>query len=66
MAHLPGPALILVGSEEHGFMKDSARKLHDALPGSELEILDGCGHGIPLSRPDWLAHRITDWLAPAP
>lgn len=61
----PGRALILAGSKERGFMKESARRLHDSLRGSELEILNGSGHGIPLERPPWLARRLADWLAAA-
>lgn len=62
----PGDALILVGSKERGLMKRSAAALHDALPGSTLQIVDGCGHGIPLQRPRWLAERVERWLADLP
>ncbi|ASR37688.1 hydrolase [Prauserella marina] len=62
-AGFPGTALILAGERERGFMRSSARSLSDALPGSELEIVSGCGHGIPLQRPDWFAKRLRDWLS---
>ncbi|MFG3439246.1 alpha/beta fold hydrolase [Nonomuraea sp. NPDC047897] len=61
-ARFPGKASILAGERERGFMRESARVLHDALPGSELEIVAGCGHGIPLQRPDWFAQRVSGWL----
>lgn len=54
-ARFPGRALVLAGARERGFMLDSARAVHAALPGSELEIVDGAGHGIPLQRPELLA-----------
>jgi pimeloyl-ACP methyl ester carboxylesterase len=62
----PGDALILVGSKERGIMKRSAATLHDALPGSTLQIVEDCAHGIPLQRPRWLAERIERWLPEGP
>ena len=60
----PGPALILVGEREHGLMRRSAQALHTALSASEIEVVDGCGHGVPLQRPDWLAERLKLWWDP--
>lgn len=57
-AAYPGSALVLAGADEPRVVKDSARALQQELPGSELEICDGCGHGIPLQRPEWLASRL--------
>ncbi|GAA2928565.1 alpha/beta hydrolase [Microbacterium luteolum] len=54
----PGSALILAGSKEKSLMKRSAAALQEARPLSEREIVDGCGHGIPLQRASWLARRI--------
>ncbi|WP_244632674.1 hypothetical protein [Microbacterium sp. Se63.02b] len=54
----PGAASILVGAEEKGLMKRSAAALHRDLPHSALEVVDGCGHGIPLQRPSWLAAHL--------
>ncbi|MFJ2550368.1 alpha/beta fold hydrolase [Microbacterium sp. NPDC087591] len=58
----PGPALILAGAQEKPLMKTSAALLHEALPQSILEIVEGCGHGIPLQQPAWFARRIEAWL----
>ncbi|MFE7195933.1 alpha/beta fold hydrolase [Microbacterium oxydans] len=57
-----GAASILVGAGEKSLMKRSAALLHDSLPHSTLEAVDGCGHGIPLQRPAWLARRIEAML----
>lgn len=54
----PGEALILVGERERRIMHESARLLAESRPGDELEIVEGCGHGIPLQRPEWLARRL--------
>lgn len=53
-----GAALILAGSKEKSLMRRSAAALHEAQPLSEREIVDGCGHGIPLQRAAWFARRI--------
>lgn len=57
-ASFPGRSLILVGAAERRLMTASAQDLAAAHTHSELEIVAGCGHGIPLQRPDWLAQRI--------
>lgn len=58
-----GHTLVMVGRRERSLMRDSAAAIHAALPGSEIEIVDDCGHGIPLQRPDWLSHRVATWLS---
>ena len=59
-----GEALVMVGRRERALMRDSSVSIHEALPNSEIEIVDGCGHGIPLQRPDWFNGRVADWLLP--
>lgn len=60
-----GRALVMLGQRERRLTRDSAATIHAALPGSELSIVDGCGHGIPLQRPDWFNDRMIDWLPAA-
>ena len=57
-----GQALVLAGRRERALMRDSAAAIHAALPESVLEIVDDCGHGIPLQRPDWFNNRVAAWL----
>jgi MYXO-CTERM domain-containing protein len=64
-AAFPGHALVLAGGKERTLMRRSAHRLAETLSGSGLEIVDGCGHGIPLQRPDWFARRLERWLADA-
>lgn len=59
----PRPALVLVGSRERRLLRDSAEVIHRALPGSELEVVEGVGHGLPLQRPEWFAERVEAWLS---
>lgn len=60
-----GRSLVLVGSEERRIMRDSAETIRAAQPASALEVVDGCGHGIPLQRPDLFEDRVRTWLAAA-
>lgn len=63
-ASYTGSALMLVGQDERRVVTDSARALRRELPGSQMEIVHGCGHGIPLQRPEWLASRLAaQWAA---
>ncbi|WP_323960447.1 alpha/beta fold hydrolase [Arthrobacter sp. JZ12] len=61
-SEFPGRALILAGQRERKLMRQSAATLHAALPGSELEIVPECGHGIPFQRPEWFHTRVTALL----
>ena len=62
-SRFPGEALVMVGQRERRLMRDSAAAIHAALPGSDLEVVDGCGHGIPLQRPEWFNARVSAWLS---
>ncbi len=62
-SRFPGDALIMVGDRERFLMRRSAEALHEALPGSELDVVDGCGHGIPFQKQEWFAQRVAGWLA---
>lgn len=55
------PALVLVGAKERRVMLDSARGLHRSRPGTQLEVVPGRGHGLPLQDPVWLAQRLQGW-----
>lgn len=57
-----GRALIMVGGRERRLMRDSADFVHRALPGSELLVVEECGHGIPLQCPGWFDDRVNEWL----
>ena len=60
-----GDALVMVGRRERALMTESAAAIHAALPGSTLEVVDGCGHGIPLQRSSWFSARVARWLSAA-
>lgn len=58
----PGPAGVLVGARERRIMLDSARATHEALPGSTLQVVEGCGHDLPLRRPELVARACQEAL----
>ena len=55
------PSLLLYGDGsdilDHGFA------LGDALPNSELRILEGCTHAMLMEKPDLVAEHVVPWLA---
>ncbi len=61
-AAFPGQALLLAGGAEPRALVRGMRELHRRLPGSELEIMAGAGHGLPLQHPAWFTERLLGWL----
>jgi pimeloyl-ACP methyl ester carboxylesterase len=64
--HYPGRALLIAGTREPATLLRSMRNLHAALPGSELELVDGAGHGVSLQRPEWFEQRLRPFLVQTP
>ena len=55
---------IVAGSREQRKIRDSAKLLHRAIPGSQMEILSGLHHGdLSLTKPDQYAQILTDWIS---
>ena len=53
---------IVAGSLEQRSILESAKMIHRAIPGSELEILPGLRHGdLSLNHPELYARILTDW-----
>ena len=53
---------IVAGSREQRGILESAKMIHRAIPGSELEILPGLKHGdLSLNQPELYARILTDW-----
>ena len=53
---------VVAGSREQRSIRESARMIHQAIPGSELEILHGLKHGdLSLNQPELYARILTDW-----
>ncbi len=54
---------IIAGAREQKSILDSAKLLHKAIPGSQMEILHGLRHGdLSLNKPEQYAKILTDWI----
>ena len=54
---------IVAGSREQKNIRTSAKLLHRAIPGSQMEILTGLRHGdLSLNKPEQYAKILTDWI----
>ena len=54
---------ILVGSKERKNIRDSAKLLNEAIPGSIMEMLSGLRHGdLSINRPEAYAKMLIDWV----
>ena len=54
---------IVAGAKEQKSIRDSAKMLYEAIPGSGLEILPGLRHGdLSLNKPEQYVKILTDWI----
>ena len=54
---------IVAGSREQKRIRDSAKRLHRAIPGSQMEILSGLRHGdLSINHPEAYVNILTDWI----
>ena len=54
---------IVAGLREQKSIRDSAKLLHKAIPGSDLEILPGLRHGdLNINKPEQYVEILTDWI----
>ena len=57
---------IVAGSREQKNIRDSAKLLYKAIPGSSLEILSGLRHGdLSLNKPEQYTKILTNWIGEA-
>jgi 3-oxoadipate enol-lactonase len=59
LAEIGCPALVVAGSDDLAVPIHHAKMLHDCIPGSQLVILKGAGHGLIQTHADELV-RVTD------
>lgn len=56
------PTLLVRGESSTTFPPDSLRRLARLLPGSELAVVSGAGHLVPMERPEVLGRIIEEFL----
>ena len=66
LAETTAKVKIVAGSKEQKSIRDSAKLLRTAIPGSSLEILPGLRHGdLSINEPEWYMEILTDWMREA-
>ena len=56
--------MIVAGAKEQKSIRDSAKLLHKAIPGSRMEILPGLRHGdLSINHPARYVEILTDWIS---
>ena len=63
LATIDVPTLVVVGDEDALTPPAEARRLHEGIRGSRLEIVAGAGHVSNLERPAAVNHLLRDFLA---
>lgn len=58
LAEIEVPTTVMAGDSETPGFRAFAEEAASGIPGARLEILDRCGHLLPLEEPDRLAHAI--------
>jgi len=56
------PTLVIAGEDDKLRSRAEALELHEAITGSNFEIIEGTGHMIPLEAPERLVEVISQWL----
>lgn len=56
------PTLVIAGDDDKLRSRAEARELHEGIPGSDFEVIEGTGHMIPLEAPERLVEVIAQWL----
>lgn len=57
------PTLIVWGARDRVIPVAHAHVAHELIPGSRLEIVEDCGHFVPLERPERFVALLDDFLA---
>ncbi len=66
LAETRAKVLIVAGAKEQKSIRTSAKLLHQAIPGSSMEILPGLRHGdLSLNKPELYVQVLTDWIGDA-
>jgi pimeloyl-ACP methyl ester carboxylesterase len=63
LSDVRGDVRVLSGSESDVMSPDAAERFAAAIPGAELEVVDGVGHHVEIEAPERVAARIRDLLA---
>lgn len=62
LASIRCPTLVICGRDDPVTPPDVNREIADRIPGARFEVLDDCGHLLPLEQPDRLTQALRGWL----
>jgi len=62
LAHIRAPALVLWGMRDDIFPLKHAAEIVKALPQARLQVIEGCGHWLPLDAPKEVARILSEFL----
>ncbi|MGH3456450.1 MAG: alpha/beta fold hydrolase, partial [Nocardioidaceae bacterium] len=57
------PTLVIVGSRDIMTPVRHARRIHELVPGSRVEVLEGAGHMVMLEQADEVTKLLADLVA---
>jgi pimeloyl-ACP methyl ester carboxylesterase len=62
LAGYPGPSLVMVGDDEDEIPIEHTLALRQGLPRSQLAVVPGAGHGLPVDKPEVFNLLVVDFL----
>ena len=62
LAGYPGPSLVMVGDDDGEIPMEHTLALRQGLPRSQLAVVPGTGHGLPVERPELFNRLIVEFL----
>lgn len=62
LARIRVPTLIVVGDEDVATPAEKAKRMHAAIPDSELVVIPGAGHSSTIEQPDRVTETLTAFL----
>ena len=62
LAGYPGPSLVMVGDDEDEIPMEHTLALRQGLPQSQLAVVPGAGHGLPVDKPELFNRLVVDFL----
>ena len=62
MEKITAPTLIVRGSESDVFAPDTAKRMLELIPGSQLVEIPGAGHSVPAEAPEAFERAVRQFL----
>ncbi|HJR41741.1 MAG TPA: alpha/beta fold hydrolase [Gemmatimonadaceae bacterium] len=63
LEHIVAPTAIIWGAHDPFLDVSTARRLHESIPGSTLDVIPDARHFTPEESPETIASMLTEWLA---